>query len=129
MTIQEVVAEKISKSGDTVKDTVVNKLVDVEVSKRVDTISKAMSKIETLDKEFKKIDGKNDQISYNSGVKVESMSEKRFQEIQKSKQSIDNLKKAFDLALETNTQESYTKLNGLLGGDTKQCQAEVKPEA
>ena len=125
MTIQESVAEKISTSGETVKNTVIDKLVEVEVSKRVDTITKAISKLDTLEKEFKKIN-RNDSVSYINGEKVESMTDKRFQEIQKAKQVIDNLKKSIDLTLEKNDSDFYSKLNGLLGGNKSEGTAEAE---
>ena len=78
---------------------VIDKVVEVEVSKRVDTITKAISKLDTLEKEFKKIN-RNDSVSYINGEKVESMTDKRFQEIQKAKQVIDNLKIIYHLVKE-----------------------------
>lgn len=121
-TIQEAVAEKISKSGVTVKEIIIDSLVAQEVAKRVDIITKALTKLESMEKDFKKINGKNDNISYVAGVKVESMTEKRFQEIEKSKQNIDGLKKLIDNCLEKNDEDSYTKLNEQVGQSNKQSE-------
>ena len=45
-TIQEAVAEKITQSGENVANTVIEKLAEVEISKRVDAITKAVQKQE-----------------------------------------------------------------------------------
>lgn len=128
MDIKEKVAEKLDKSSTTVIDIVVDKLAEIEINKRVATIQSAMIKLETLEKEFKKIEGKNDTFYYIQNVKHESMSENRFNAIKKAKETYENLNKAFNLALETNSQDSYNKLNGLLGNKTENS-GEVKSEA
>ncbi len=122
--IKEQVAAKIVASGPTVKNTVIDKLAQVEINKRVGIIEQAVGKLESLEKELKKIDGQNDIKTYTGGTKVESMSEKRFQEIEKAKKAFADFKTAFDATLETNTQESYNKLNGLIGANKEQSKGE-----
>lgn len=112
-TIQEAVAQKIAGSGETVKNTVVDILANGEINKRVDSITKAISKIDLLEKEYKKIN-KSDITTYVNNAPVESMSQNRFNDIKKSKDKFDNLTNAFNIALETNTQEAYDKLSGIL---------------
>lgn len=125
-TIQEAVAKKITECGDTVANTVIDKLAEVEISKRVDIITKAIAKQDQLEKDLKKIDGKNDLVTYVDQKPVEAMSKTRFEEIKKAKEKMDNLVKATNLALEQNTSESYTKLTETLkkldnaGGDKKE---------
>jgi hypothetical protein len=130
MDIKLKVTEKINSCGETVINIVVDKLAEIEINKRVSIIQQAISKQELLQKELAKINGKCDSIFYDKdGVKQESMSEKRFNDIKKSKDSLDLLEKVLNSALETNTQESYNKLNGLLGGNKQESSAEVKSES
>lgn len=128
-TILEKVAEKINGSSDVIVNTVVEKLANVEINKRSQAIEAAVSKISQAEKDFKKIDGKNDNISYVDGKRVESMSEKRYNEIAKVAQNIKSLKEALNQALTTNSQESYNKLNGLLGNNKEQASGEAKSES
>jgi len=130
MDIKLKVAEKINGCGETVVNTVVDKLAEIEINRRVDIIQKAISKQDTLVKELSKINGKCDNVFYDKdGVKQESMTEKRFNEIKKSKESIDSFEKALQSALELNTNESYNKLNGLLGGNKTEGSTEIKSES
>lgn len=134
-TIQETVAEKIAGSGPDVLNIVVDKLAEIEISKRVEAITKGISKQDQLEKELKKIDGKNDVITYVEGKEVQSMSKNRFEEIKKAKEKLDGLTKAMDAALSGNTAEAYTKLNETLnklnnaGGDKKESPGESKSES
>jgi biopolymer transport protein ExbB/TolQ len=134
-TIQETVAEKIAGSGPDVLNIVVDKLAEIEISKRVEAITKSISKQDQLEKELKKIDAKNDVITYVEGKEVQSMSKTRFEEIKKAKEKLDGLTKAMDTALSSNTAEAYTKLNETLnklnnaGGDKKESPGESKSES
>ena len=129
MNIQEKVAEKIANCGSTVESTVVDTLAQAEINKRVDLITKSIGRLDNLVKEYNKIN-RDDLVTYSNGAKVSSMSEKRFQDIQKSKQMLEGFEKALNTALETNTQDAYNKLSEQLnksnnvGGN----QAESKPE-
>lgn len=109
-TIQEKVAEKIAGSGENIADTVVNKLAEVEISKRVDILTEAIKKQEGVEKDFNKVDGKNDVTTYVDGKEVTAMSKGRFDEIKKAKENVEKLNNAIDEALTKNTTEAYTKL-------------------
>lgn len=130
-TIQEVVAEKISQSGENVANIVIDKLAEVEISKRVESISKAIQKQEQLEKDLKKI-SKNDVVTYVDGAATEVMSKSRFEDIKKGKEKIDKLTKAIDLALTQNTFDSYIKLEDTLkkldnaGGNKKEGSEETE---
>lgn len=108
-TIQEAVAEKITQSGENVANTVIEKLAEVEISKRVDAITKAIQKQEQLEKDLKKIN-KNDVVTYVEGTPTEVMSKNRFEEIKKGKEKIEKLTKAIDFALTQNSFDAYNKL-------------------
>jgi hypothetical protein len=108
-TIQEAVAEKITQSGEYVSNTVIEKLAEVEISKRVDAITKAIQKQEQLEKDLKKIN-KNDVVTYIEGTPTEVMSKNRFEEIKKCKEKIEKLTKAIDFSLTQNSFDAYNKL-------------------
>lgn len=121
-TIQEVVAEKISNSGQLVKETVINKLAEVEVSNRVALITKAIEKQDALEIGLKKIN-KCDVVTYVGDNQTEVMSKARFEQIKKEKEKIERVTKAIDFALTQNTTDSYNKLSETLkkidGGGNK----------
>jgi uncharacterized coiled-coil protein SlyX len=111
MTIQESVANKIAESGPRVQEAVVNRMADVKINARVDTLEKAVVLQDKLEKELKKVN-RNDVTTYvgEAREKVESMSENRFKEIKKAEENLTNLTNALNAALESNTEDSYTKL-------------------
>jgi acetylornithine deacetylase/succinyl-diaminopimelate desuccinylase-like protein len=122
-TIKEAVAEKIKECGEEVANTVINKLAEVEISRRVDLIMKGINHLEKLEKEWKKVDGKKDVITYNdAGEKIETMSKARWEEIKKAKEKVDKMTKAIDSALKDNTTDAYNKLSDLVknAGNTKE---------
>ena len=108
-TIQEAVAEKIIKSGENIANTVIEKLAEVEILKRIDIITKAVQNQEHLEKDLKKIN-KNDVVTYIEGIPTEVMSKNRFEEIKKGKEKIEKLTKAIDFALTQNSFDAYNKL-------------------
>jgi|ERR1035437_663908 uncharacterized membrane-anchored protein len=112
-TIQEKVAEKLVNSGSFVSETVIDKLAQIELDKRVELVTKAMKKVEELEKELKKIN-RPDSATYIGDVRTEITTENRYKEIAKAKEKVLSLTKAFDAALETNTTESYLKLTETL---------------
>lgn len=115
MKITEAVAEKIAKSGEQVESIVIDKLAQAEINRRVDLITKGLQKLETLNKELKKVN-RCDTKSYIDGKPVESMTEKRYQEIDKAKKSIERLESAISTAMEKNDEDSYKKLSDAIGG-------------
>lgn len=124
-TIQESVAEKISKSGENVATIVIDKLAEIEINKRVDLITRSISKQDQLEKEVKKID-RNDTSFYQGGALVETMSKNRYDDIKKAKDKLTNLINNINVALDQNTTEAYIKLSETLkkldnvGGNQKE---------
>lgn len=113
-TIQVAVAEKIAGSGEIVVNTVVDKLAEVEISRRIEILTKAIQKQEPLEKDLKKIDGKDDVITYVNGGEVKAMSKERFEAIKKAQENVDKLKNAIELALSENSTDTYNKLDEIL---------------
>ena len=109
-TIQEAVAEKIVGCGSTVMETVVSKIAQIEIDKRIELITKSVAKVESLNKDLTKIE-RNDIVTYTDSVKSESMSKDRYEQIQKLKQTIGELEKDITDCLENNSQDSYNKLS------------------
>jgi hypothetical protein len=122
-TIQETVAEKLAEKAPNVAGMVADKLVDVEIQKRIDIMTKSINKQDSLEKDLKKID-KDDITSYTGGQQVTSMSKVRYDEIKKLKEKISKLVGSINSALEQNSKDSYTKLEETLkkidnAGNTK----------
>lgn len=116
MGLLQVAAEKIQSSGSRVQDTVVNALVDVEVNRRADLLTQALNKQDELERQIKKMDRPDTKLRTSSDSEVqEYMSDKRFEEVTKLKEKHNNLTKVIDTALESNTEESYKKLNEVYG--------------
>lgn len=112
-TIQEAVAEKITQGGESVANTVIEKLAELEITTRVDAITKAIQNQTQREKDLKKIN-KNDVITYIEGKPTEVMSKNRFEEIKKSKDKIAKLAKAIDVALTQNSFDAYKQLSETL---------------
>lgn len=125
MKIAESVAEKIATSGAKVTEIVIDKLANAEINRRVDMIAKAIGRLDTLKKEFKKIN-KPDTKYYTDGKPVETMSEKRYQEIDKAKKAIERIESCVNTALEKNDEESYKKLSEAVGGGEQKEKQEAE---
>lgn len=123
-TIHEAVAEKITSAAPLVKDTIVNKLADIEITRRVNIISTALDVLASLQKELKKID-REDVITYENGTEKKVMSKDRYESVGKIKGKIGELEAAATKALTDNTDEAYKKVVELNekfkndGGDKK----------
>lgn len=132
-TIQESVAEKITNCSEKVINAVVEKIAELEISKRIELITKAINKQEQLEKELKKIN-KNDVFQFINGVQQEAMSKTRYDEINKSKERITNLKKVIDTALEANSYDAYAKVTEVLnklnnvGGGKQESTGDTEPK-
>lgn len=113
MTIQEQVAAKISTSGESVKEIVIESLAQVEINRRVALITSGIQKQDTLEKELKKLD-RDDVKTYVGGNPVTAMSDKRFEDVKKAKEGLEKLTKAIDKALADNSADSYNKLSEIL---------------
>lgn len=116
MKIQELVAEQLLKNKTRVPDAVVQRLVDVEINRRVDTLSKALNKQESLAGEIKKIDQPDQSTFDTAGVETKSFSAKRFNELKKLKGDLAEIEKLTDEAMEQNTTEAYNKLEKKVEG-------------
>lgn len=122
-TIQDIIATNIQEAGPVVKNTVIDKLAQSEIESRVGKITAAIGLIDSFEKELKKVN-RNDIITYTSGQPAETMSKNRFDEIQKLQGKIGDLTKLINICLESNTPDSYIKLNEFLnksnGGGKKE---------
>lgn len=137
-TIQEKVAEKISACGPTVNNAVVDKLAEVEISKRIDLITKGIAKQEALEKEFKKSHKADIAETYDEGGAVvvsAQYSKGKLDTIKKDKEKLSGLVKLLESCLDKNLQEDYNKLQETLnklnnaGGSKDSSTTESKSEA
>lgn len=111
-TVYTEVATKIAGCGPLVKDTVVSKVAEVEITRRTNIILTALEINDSLEKELKKVN-REDIVTYEAGVEKKTMSKNRFEEINKLKDSLGELDKAVTTALNDNTDDSYQKLASL----------------
>jgi len=109
MTIQEKVAEKIAGSNDTISAAVIDKMANTEINKRVDILFKSIEKQDAAKAALSKINY-DDITEYVDGEPKTKMSEARYKEIKKAKESLEKLTKAIEIALAANTADSYNKL-------------------
>lgn len=110
-TIQEAVAEKIIGSAEIIRDTVIDQLAKVEISRRVNLINQGIIKQDELEKELKKIN-RPDLVTYNGqGEKQESTSKARYDEITKVKEKLERIDSLVSNALSQNTGDAFNKLD------------------
>lgn len=112
-TIQQVIEEKITTLGSGLSVMIADKLADVEISKRIETIIKAIQKQDSLEKDLKKIN-RNDVFTYVNGEKTEAMSKAAFDNIEKIKEKIMKVAKAIEVALAENTGAAYDRVEEVL---------------
>lgn len=125
MTLQEQVANKISESGATVKEHVINILAENEITKRTNLIIQALPLVDKLEKEFAKNNKPDvaEEVDFEGKVvKAASFTKNKYEQIKKAKEQLESLKQSIDNCLETNSKEAYSKLENLLknAGGNKQ---------
>lgn len=117
--IQEIVANKLANAGSTVQDIIVEELTNKAIAERVELVKKGMSKLEGLEKEFKKVNQPDirtfsgNPTGEDQPQKSATYSEQRWNDIQKQKKAIETLEATLIEALEKNTEEAYKKLGEL----------------
>lgn len=122
-TILDLIDDKVKNTN--VTNLVVDKLADLEIQKRVETLIKAVGTSKVLKAELQKID-RDDLTAYEGGIKKTSMSENRYKEIKSLKEKIDQFQAAFNKVLETNDPEDYKKLTDKIAqASSKATGAEV----
>jgi chaperonin cofactor prefoldin len=105
--ILELVKTKVNASSEAVKTKLVDRLVNLEVSARIDMVEQALNKVKELKTAFDKI--KPDQEIYSEdGTKTLSFTKAKFEEKNKSKEKLAKLETALDAYLSTG--ESFSKL-------------------
>ncbi len=137
-TIQQKVAEKITGSGTTIVNTVVDALASVEINKRIELVTKAVGRQESLEKEFQKSHKPDTaEITDASGAIITpaGYTKAKRESITKDKAKLAGLNTDLITALETNTPESYKKLQetlnklGNAGGDKGKSTEESTTES
>ena len=101
-TIGEQVAEQLGNSGIQITERVITHLVEKEVSRRAEAIIKALSNLDALDKEGRKI--KPDLVGYDDAGKIisQSWSKQKIDERNVNIAKIAKLQAAIDKALDKN---------------------------
>jgi len=112
-TLQQAVAERIAGSGDAVLERVAEHFADETIKKRVDQVKQAMTQLDNLERDLRKI--KADQVAYDeSGKVVHTLySREKLEERKKLTQRIEKVQRAIDKAL---TKGDYGDIGGLGSG-------------
>lgn len=107
------IAERLASSGETVKNLVIDLLVQKEVDLRVNQISAALVNLTKLETQLSRTD-RPDIKTYNKdgSVASELYSDARIKEINSAKKKIDSIRNAINTALEKGDYEPLNKLNG-----------------
>lgn len=112
--IRTEVASRLAEIGqEKVRNAVVEKLVQDEISSRSDAVLKGLNDLSKLKNDLRKI--KPDQKSFDATGKIvnETYSKEKYEELNKTNQQIAKLETALQLALEN---DDYSKLKG--GGNS-----------
>ncbi len=107
--LRERIAEELAASGPKVKEFVIDKLVDVEISRRVDLVIKGLEKMDLLKKEM---DGaaKPDINTYDvEGKKSSGYSEQAMQKKNKAADAYSKFCASFTDALDNNSFDKLEK--------------------
>ena len=114
MKINEIVAEKIAKSGPTVLDAVVTKLAEVEINKRIEIVTEANGRLGSLQKNLKKVNNP-DNTTYNAEMQeVKGYSAGRMKEINDNNNAIKEVETLLNACLEKNLADDYEKLKNAI---------------
>ena len=125
MEIKELVASKIAESGTTVANMVTDMLVNKEIEKRSQAIIASLVALEKVEKDLTSISKPDVNELLDAEGKViqpAAYSKSKLEQIKKAKEKVENLTKAINTCLETNTKDSYSKLENLIknaGGNTE----------
>lgn len=125
MEIKELVANKIAQSGTTVANMVTDMLVSKEIEKRSQAIIASLVALEKVEKDLVSVSKPDVNELLDAEGKVvqpAAYSKSKLEQIKKAKEKVENLTKAINNCLETNTKDSYSKLENLIknaGGNTE----------
>lgn len=107
-TLKEKVSERIANSSDVVRDKVVDLLVQDEITKRVDAVTKVMTKIDTVEAELKKEDKPNVRtVNADGSVARTEYTVEQYEKLKKLRDTLEKLKSSLDLAFDKN---DFTKV-------------------
>lgn len=115
-TVREAVAAKLANSGDQVAANIISQLADVELGRREKLILSALTKLDALDKDAKKIRPDQKSLDVDGKVITETYSSAKFEELKKSRETLERWNAAIDKALNLC---DYTKLTELSKSDAK----------
>ena len=115
-TVREAVAAKLANSGDQVAANIISQLADVELGRREKLILSALTKLDALDKDAKKIRPDQKSLDADGKVIAETYSSTKFDELKKSRETSERWNAAIDKALNLC---DYSKLTELSKSDAK----------
>lgn len=113
--IRTAVAEKLAEIGkQSVRDAVIQKLVGDEVANRTAAVLEGMNRLSKLKGDQRKLKPDLKSLDEHGNVVSENYSPAKYEELKKSREQIEKLEKALQLALEN---DDYSKLKDQKGGE------------
>lgn len=105
------VGERLTTSGDQVKETVINTLVEIEINRRVELVTKVIKTIDNFEKDLKKLSNPDDVRYQSDGItKIECFTKERIDNRTKTTEKLEKLTNKLNQALNTNTEQSFKEL-------------------
>jgi len=109
---------EISASAGKIQEAIVNKMVDLETTRRIDMAYTAVKRVEDLQKQFDSINRPDNTLWDASGAEMKTFTKARRDQIAKDGKVLNELKSALEKALTENSLDSYEKLKQKLGAAT-----------
>lgn len=102
-TVKQLVTDRLGGVGPTVREKVVDLMVDQEIDRRVKAVSALVTKLDEINTNLKKIDRADVETFNQDGtVATSSFTKARLEEIKKAKEQATKIEKALDQAFENN---------------------------
>ena len=109
-TIQQTIAEKIGTSNETVRNRLIDHLVETEIEKRSNKMIQIFVEIEKMTKNLNKLRADVKTFNEDGSIATETWSKQRLDERRKATEILAKFQKAFDKALDGDY-ELINKLN------------------
>jgi hypothetical protein len=127
--IKELVIERLAKSGPESHERLIVAMTEAEMSKRHDTLLKAVKLIEEAENQAKAASRPDVQTFNVEGVvQTSAYSQNALKAYKAAKEKVSKLQTAFDLALESGSADAFNKLTQLVNQGGNQAKAPAAEE-
>lgn len=108
-TLRESIKTKLKNSSDEIKESVIKKLTDLEIQKRIDIVIKGLEKKETIEKELKNL--KPDVVTFDNNFnETKAWSKNAAEEYKKKSGELTKINNAINKALDNNEYDNLANL-------------------